>query len=310
MKVVDISGFNGNVDFNKLKDGCDAVIMRVGYRGYGSGALVRDVTFVRNIKGARAAGIPLSVYFVTQAINEQEAIQEANYVEDLIKGYHTALPIMVDVENGDGAKHEGRADQGKLSKTARTNIIKAWCNQIRKRGHRAGVYASESWFKTELDLESLKKDGNYIWVARYSNEEPRVYWDAWQYTSKGSVMGINGNVDISKFENVTLVISQKKATQSQEKKKDNNTIAEEVIAGKWGNGDARKAKLEAAGYNYNTIQALVNAKANKKAYYTVKKGDTLSKIALDNGTTVNNLVSLNGIKDPNKIYIGQILRVK
>lgn len=147
-------------------------------------------------------------------------------------------------------------------------------------------------------------------MARYSNEEPRVYWDAWQYTSKGSVMGINGNVDISKFENVTLVISQKKATQSQEKKKDNNTIAEEVIAGKWGNGDARKAKLEAAGYNYNTIQALVNAKANKKAYYTVKKGDTLSKIALDNGTTVNNLVRLNGIKDPNKIYIGQILRVK
>lgn len=308
MKVVDISRYNGNVDFNILKDGCDAVIIRAGYRGYGSGTLVTDTNFVKNIKGARATGIPLSVYFVTQAINEQEAIAEANYTCNLIKSYHTALPLFIDVENGDGARHEGRADQGKLNKKQRTAIVKAWCEAVKKRGYRAGIYASESWFKTELDLESLRKQ-YYIWVAKYSNNQPSIYYDAWQYTSKGSVMGVTGYVDLSTFKNLTLNI--KETTTA---KKDNNTIADEVIAGKWGTGAERKQKLTAAGYNYNDIQAIVNSKLGATTtpvvWYVVKSGDTLSKIAKTYNTTVAKLVSLNNIKDANKIYVGQRLRIK
>lgn len=308
MKVVDISRYNGNVDFNALKNGCDAVIIRAGYRGYGSGTLVTDTNFVKNIKGARATGIPLSVYFVTQAINEQEAIAEANYTCNLIKSYHTALPLFIDVENGDGARHEGRADQGKLNKKQRTAIVKAWCEAVKKRGYRAGIYASESWFKTELDLESLRKQ-YYIWVAKYSNNQPSIYYDAWQYTSKGSVMGVTGYVDLSTFKNLTLNI--KETTTA---KKDNNTIADEVIAGKWGTGAERKQKLTAAGYNYNDIQAIVNSKLGATTtpvvWYVVKSGDTLSKIAKTYNTTVAKLVSLNNIKDANKIYVGQRLRIK
>lgn len=310
MKVVDISRYNGNVNFNILKDGCDAVIIRAGYRGYGSGTLVTDTNFVKNIKGARAAGIPLSVYFVTQAINEQEAIAEANYTCNLIKSYHTALPLFIDVENGDGARHEGRADQGKLNKKQRTAIVKAWCEAVKKRGYRAGIYASESWFKTELDLESLRKQ-YYIWVAKYSNNQPSIYYDAWQYTSKGSVMGVTGYVDLSTFKNLTLNI--KETTTTTTAKKDNNTIADEVIAGKWGTGAERKQKLTAAGYNYNDIQAIVNSKlvttTTPIVWYVVKSGDTLSKIAKTYNTTVAKLVSLNNIKDANKIYVGQRLRV-
>lgn len=312
MKVVDISRYNGNVDFNILKDGCDAVIIRAGYRGYGSGTLVTDTNFVKNIKGARAAGIPLSVYFVTQAINEQEAIAEANYTCELIKSYHTALPLFIDVENGDGARHEGRADQGKLNKKQRTAIVKAWCEAVKKRGYRAGIYASESWFKTELDLESLRKQ-YYIWVAKYSNNQPSIYYDAWQYTSKGSVMGVTGYVDLSTFKNLTLNIKETTTTTTTAKK-DNNTIADEVIAGKWGTGAERKQKLTAAGYNYNDIQAIVNSKLGATTtpvvWYVVKSGDTLSKIAKTYNTTVAKLVSLNGIKDANKIYVGQRLRIK
>lgn len=318
MKVVDISRYNGNVDFNALKNGCDAVIIRAGYRGYGSGTLVTDTNFVKNIKGARAAGVPLSVYFVTQAITEDEARAEVAYMCKLIKSYHTALPLMVDVENGDGVKHEGRADQGKLTKARRTAIIKAWCDEVKKRGYRAGIYASESWFKTELDLDTLRKDNNYIWIAKYSSKEPSIYFDAWQYTSKGSVMGVTGYVDVSTFNNVTLVINNDKAketaqtTQTSEKKS-NEVIANEVIDGKWGTGEERKTKLTNAGYNYNEIQALVNQKLKATTpivWYVVKAGDTLSKIAKTYNTTVANLVSLNGIKDANKIYTGQRIRIK
>lgn len=106
--------------------------------------------------------------------------------------------------------------------------------------------------------------------------------------------------------------------QTTSTKKSNEEIANEVIAGKWGNGDDRKKKLTSAGYNYDTIQTLVNKKlsgssssnSSAKQYYTVKKGDNLTNIAKKYGTTVNQLVAWNGIKNPNLINIGQKLRVK
>jgi LysM repeat protein len=97
----------------------------------------------------------------------------------------------------------------------------------------------------------------------------------------------------------------------EEKKKSNEEIADEVIAGKWGSGDERKKRLTAAGYNYNEIQKLVNEKLKPTTkYYTVTKGDTLSSIAKKHNTTVAKLLELNNIADPNKIYAGQKIRVK
>ena len=101
----------------------------------------------------------------------------------------------------------------------------------------------------------------------------------------------------------------------QSAKKSNDEIAKEVIAGKWGDGNTRKSKLQAAGYDYNTIQNLVNKKlgvssGSSKKYYTIRSGDTLSEIAADNGVSVSQLCSWNGIKNANKIYAGQKIRVK
>lgn len=101
----------------------------------------------------------------------------------------------------------------------------------------------------------------------------------------------------------------------QSAKKSNDEIANEVIAGKWGDGNTRKSKLQAAGYDYNTIQNLVNKKlgvssGSSKKYYTIRSGDTLSEIAADNGVSVSQLCSWNGIKNANKIYAGQKIRVK
>lgn len=307
MKVIDVSQFNGSISWARVKPNIDGAIVRVGYRGYGAGTLVKDKSFNNNMDAATKAGVKLGVYFVTQAINEDEARDEAKYTLDLIKGYALDYPVFIDSENGN-PNAAGRADHGKLSKSKRTSIIKAFCDEIKSAGYEAGVYASESWYNYDLDLEELKD--LYIWVAKYSNKEPSIPWDAWQFTSKGVLVGVTGNVDISEFKEVGSdeLIDNISG-------KSNEEIANEVINGEWGNGDTRKAKLEAAGYDYKTIQDLVNAKLKAKAnsgavYHTVKAGDTVSGLAAKYGTTITKIVVLNNLKNPNKIYVGQKLRVK
>lgn len=113
----------------------------------------------------------------------------------------------------------------------------------------------------------------------------------------------------------TTQTTNKTATTNKTTKKTNSQLADEVIAGKWGNGDDREKRLKAAGYNYDAVQKLVNEKLSKKTtstkkYYTIKSGDTLSGIAAKYGTTVSWLAKTNGIKNPNLIYPGTKIRVK
>lgn len=104
----------------------------------------------------------------------------------------------------------------------------------------------------------------------------------------------------------------KPTPEKAEVKKTNEEIASEVLAGKWGNGQGRKNKITAAGYDYAAIQKIVNSKVTttEKKYITIQKGDTLSRIAKRNGTTVSKLCQLNAIKNPNYIQAGKSLRVK
>lgn len=301
MKIIDVSHYNGGINWAKVAKECDGAIIRAGYRGYGTGELVTDTKFVSNIKYAIKAGLKVGVYFVTQAITEAEARAEAKYTINLIKDYNIDLPIFIDTENGD-PKGSGRADHGKLTRDKRTKIIKAFCTEIEKKNYKAGVYASQSWFIDDLDLSILKSF--YIWVAKYSTQAPTIFYNAWQYTSSGSIAGISGRVDISDFKKI-------KTSEKAADKKTNAEIVEEVLAGKWGNGVERKERLTEAGYNYKTIQELVTAKVKNIAeYYIVKKGDTLTKIAKKYKTTVKELAKLNKLKNPNIIEIGQKLRVK
>lgn len=308
MRVIDVSQFNGSISWARVAKSCDGAIIRAGYRGYGSGTLVTDKNFKNNLAAAKAAGVPIGVYFVTQAITIAEAQAEARYTMELVKGYKLVYPIFIDSENGN-AKGTGRADHGKLTRTTRTAIIKAFCEEIQANGYTAGVYASQSWFNDDLNLAELKDF--YIWVAKYSSYAPNIYYNAWQYTSAGRVDGVTGNVDISNFKEV---IDNKPSTPSTPREKTNEEIADEVIAGKWGNGEDRKARLTAAGYDYDAIQRRVNEKLKPTStgalYYTVKRGDTLTSIAARFGTTISRLVTLNNIKNANLIYAGQKLRIK
>lgn len=301
MRTIDISEFNGNIDFSNID--IDGIIIRAGYRGCSKGALVKDKKFSYNLMESLKNGYPTGVYFVTQAVNEAEAKEEAMFVLELVKDFDLSLPIYIDSENS--PKGTGRADASKLTKQQRTLIVSAFCDTVLSYGYKAGVYASESWFNNQLNLEGLKS--YVIWVAKYSQYKPSIFYDGWQYTSKGSVNGVKGNVDLSEFKEVSQEIDDIIETP-----KTNEEIADEVIAGKWGNGAERIGKLTLAGYSPSVIQQIVNKKlgGSETKYYVIQKGDTLSKIASKFGTTVYKLVQLNGISNPNKIYAGTKIRVK
>lgn len=111
MKVIDVSVFQGLIDWQKAATDCDGAILRVGYRGYGSGTIVTDIKFMDNIRGALNNGVPVGVYFVTQAVSVTEAVEEALFTLKMIKGFKISLPVFIDSENGNGGR--ARADHGK-----------------------------------------------------------------------------------------------------------------------------------------------------------------------------------------------------
>lgn len=189
---IDVSKWNGDIDWDKVKDdGIEFAMIRCGYRGSVTGALVEDPNFMKNIRGAKAAGLKVGIYFFTQATNEIEAVEEASMVVALCDGYEIDYPIVIDTE---GAGGNGRADA--LDVETRTNICKAFCETIENAGYEAGVYASRSWYNQNLEVSKL--DDYRIWLAEYrSTPLYSGYYDMWQYTSKGSVDGIAGNVDLN-----------------------------------------------------------------------------------------------------------------
>lgn len=189
--VIDVSKYNGSINWNKVETG--AVIIRLGYRGYGSGECVLDDAFSANIKGASKAGIPIGLYFFTQAITISEAKEEANFILNNIGKYEISYPIYIDSEYSN-TKHNGRAD--KIGKSLRTNIVKAFCETIQNAGYKAGVYASTSWFGSMLNISELSDFE--IWVAQYASAcKLSAEYGMWQHSSKGSVSGISGNVDLN-----------------------------------------------------------------------------------------------------------------
>lgn len=188
---IDVSKYQGNIDWGAVAaSGINFAIIRVGYRGSSSGALVQDPYFKKNISGATKAGIKVGLYFFTQAVNEAEAVEEASMAMSLASGYKVTYPIFIDTESASGGRANG------LSKSARTAVVKAFCQTVRNGGYKAGVYASKSWYANQLNAAAL--NGYCIWVAQYNSScTYSGKYDMWQYSSKGSVSGIKGNVDMN-----------------------------------------------------------------------------------------------------------------
>lgn len=200
-KVIDISEHNASIDFNKLD--VDAVILRAGYRGYGdSGSLITDKKFKQYTKAANKIGIPVGVYFYSQAITSAEARAEAKYVINLIKDYRIDLPVYFDVEYAESkGNFVGRLYKAKLSKDKLTKIAKAFCDTVLVYGYEAGVYANYDFFKNKLNTTRLKAYS--LWIAHYSvKEAPKVTgakFDMWQYTNDGKPKGVTGMADMNRL---------------------------------------------------------------------------------------------------------------
>ena len=190
---VDVSKYQGNIDWNQVKAaGYEFAIIRVGYRGYGSGALVEDSHFRQNIQGATAAGLQVGLYFYSQAINEEEAVEEASMVLRLSSGYRLDYPLSFDTEKVAG--DTGRADS--LSRAERTACAVAFCETIRNAGYTAGVYSYASWFYNQLNMSNF---GNYqIWIAQYRDVlDFSGRYNMWQYASDGCVPGLSKLCDLN-----------------------------------------------------------------------------------------------------------------
>lgn len=354
-KGIDVSTYQGDIDWEKVKPNINFAILRCGL---GDDIKSQDDNkFERNYAECKRLGIPVTAYFFSYAVNKDKVKSEIAHIKRLLTGKTLDGPVYIDVENTRGL------DWRSISDATMLDIMKEFNTQLNALGFKMGIYSSRSAFWNEKMTDKWY-DGVSKWVAEYAakvNKFDRPY-DIWQNSSKGSIPGISGNVDTNIMYNEVIKIatptvkSNKKTNEEIAKEvmqgkwgngedrkkrliaegydynavqsivdklaaqkpvlKSNEEIAKEVMADKWGNGNDRKVRLEAAGYNYNAVQEIVNKLANpvkpstpKYTVYTVRRGDTLSGIASRFGTNYRKIAADNGINNPNKIYVGQQLKI-
>lgn len=189
-KGIDVSYHNGTINWKKVKnDGVDFAFIRVGYRGYENGKLAMDSKAIENMKNANAAGVPIGVYFFSQAISKTEAYAEADYIISKIAGYQIDLPVVFDFEYV--AVGVGRLYKAHLSKSKATDVCNAFCDRVRTRGYTPMVYASKSMYEDKTYAADISQTSP-IWVAHYTKGTTNYAgeYEYWQYTSSGTVDGI------------------------------------------------------------------------------------------------------------------------
>lgn len=191
---IDVSRYQENINWAAVKGaGVQFAMLRLGYRGYGTGALVMDPYFQQNIQGAQANGIEVGVYFFSQAITPEEGAEEARFCLNALKGYHITYPIVFDWESYDSSL-EPRTDG--LDDKILTQCAVAFCEEVEAAGYQSMVYSNLTYFYLHFDLNQLV---DYpLWLAQY-NSRPSFYYhfDMWQYSGTGKVPGIDGNVDLN-----------------------------------------------------------------------------------------------------------------
>ena len=194
LEGIDISSFSGDIDWKKVKAaGVDFVMVRVGGRGYGeSGGLYADERAVEYIKGAQAVGIKAGGYFFSQAINNAEAIEEADYAHEILGDTKLDFPLAFDWEIiGD---ETARTDA--VTSTQATECAVAFCERVKELGYKPMVYSAPREFYFKYDMTRLADYG--IWLVEYAYE-PTFYYEfsMWQYSETGTVDGIDTNVDLN-----------------------------------------------------------------------------------------------------------------
>ena len=313
---IDISVWQRDINLSQAKaEGVNFTIIRGAYGNQ------KDTAFETLYQRAKANGLGVGVYWWTRAVNEAQASEEAQIlIDNVLKGKQFEYPIYIDVEDS-LLQNLGKAKVDSIITSALTTLEKA--------GYYAGFYMNRNWYNNYCNGASLSKRFT-CWLAQWSSAEVSNF-PMWQfggetnYQRTNKVAGMTCDQDYCYVDFPSIIKNggfngygkgtPSPAPQPQPSRKSNEELANEVIAGKWGNGEDRKNRLTQAGYDYNAVQSIVNQKvgAGKSSgaeYYTVQKGDNLTKIANRYGTTVNQLVAWNNIANPNLIYAGQKLRVR
>ncbi len=192
-KGIDVSKHQGKIDWAKVaQDGVEFAFIRVALRGYGTGKLVEDEFFDQNMQGAQAAGIKTGVYIFSQAITEQEVLEEADMVLDKIAPYHLDCPVVFDVEKVAGA--DGRMND--LTVEERTHLTQLFCQTIEAAGYKPMIYHNTEMGALMIDVGALEDYDK--WFASYSDILYYPYdYTVWQYSKSGRVAGINTDVDLN-----------------------------------------------------------------------------------------------------------------
>ncbi len=300
-KGIDVSAWQGAIDWEKVKPQINYAILRLGFIGNKNNHTL-DKQFERNYSECKRLGIPVGVYIYNYCNSEQTIESGAKWTIQKLTGKSLELPVYIDMED---------ATLQNLGKEKLTNMCITFNSIIEKGGFWAGVYANAYWFNNLLNKDEIKKRYT-TWIAHYdvNLEKYNGQYDMLQYSSKGTINGISGNIDMNNMYRDLVTEIKGNSNSNTQVKKSIDELAYEVIAGKYGNDEARK---QALGNLYNQVQARVNeilgVNQNKQTTYIVKKGDTLTKIAKKYNTTVDTLVRKNNIADKNKINIGQVLYV-
>ena len=193
IKGIDVSVHQGNINWDRVRnDGVEFVFIRLGYRGYTEGKLYVDKNFHKNIQGAQAAGLKVGVYFYSQAVTVNEAVNEANLVLRELEGYDLDYPVAFDIE---GAPARNARTVG-MSVQRATDIVNAFCGTIKESGYTPILYTYAKYMIESLDLSQLTQYDT--WMAQYYKVPFYPYQMAcWQYTGTGRVDGISTHVDLN-----------------------------------------------------------------------------------------------------------------
>lgn len=240
-KVIDVSEHQGVINWDAVKGNVDGVIIRCGYGD--NIASQDDKQWKRNADECTRLGIPFGVYIYSYAKSEAQARSEAEHVLRLVKGYRLSYPIYLDLE-------QAGTQSGAIARAQIFGDI------IEAAGYWCGIYANKNWWTNYLaGLERYTK-----WVAQYNSQcTYSGFYDMWQYTSSGSVPGINGNVDMNHcYRDFAKEITGGAAPSIPSVNVPSGSTLDLVVGvmqGKYGNGDARKAAL---GSRYDETQNMIN----------------------------------------------------
>ena len=193
-KGIDVSTFQGEIDWKKVKNaGIEFAIIRLGFRGYESGKIVLDNQYENNMIGSLNAGLDTGVYFFTEALNEQEAIEEAEFVIENLKEYKINIPVVIDVEESANKEKTRTRD---LTAEQRTKNVIAFCERIKEAGYDVMIYGNLKSFMIMMNIEELESYDKWFAYYRYPFHFPYKI-KMWQYTAYERLDGIDGKADVN-----------------------------------------------------------------------------------------------------------------